>query len=222
MKTSATNRAVPYENRHRCRGITLIETLVVMAILAMLAMVVLPQLARRYRRASPVSCVYELKQISIAFRLFATDHNDRFPQRLSTNEGGTLEFDADVVAHFRVLSNELASPKLLVCPDDSMVPATNFTTLTASNISYFIGMGADEMQPRMILAGDDNLTTNNVPVGSGWLVPRTNLIVGYGKDRHGSCGNVGMSDGSAQQLTSARLEDYLRQPPNLTNRLLLP
>lgn len=217
-----TNRTVPLERRYRSRGITLIEALVVMAILAMLAMVVLPQLARRYRRASRVNCVNQLKHIGIAFRLFATDHNDRFPQRLSTNEGGTLEFDADVVAHFRVLSNELASPRILVCPDDSIVPATNFTTLTASNLSYFVGMEADEMQPMMILAGDDNLTTNGVPMQSRWLMPQTNLVVGYGKGRHGDSGFVVMSDGSAQLMSWMRLEEYLRRTPNLTNRFLLP
>lgn len=223
MKPHVETQTVPFASRHACRAITLIEALVVLAVIVLLAGMILPGMIRPpHVNSSRINCINNLKQIGIAFRLFATDHNDRFPQRLSTNEGGTLEFDSFVTPHFRVLSNEIATPKLLVCRSDSIEPATNFAMLTADNISYFVGMEVDETLPQMILAGDDNLVTNGVPIGSGWLLPRTNLVVGYGRDRHESAGNVVMCDGHAEQLNPQRLGDYLRQPPNLTNRFVLP
>ncbi|MCP5522165.1 MAG: type II secretion system protein [Verrucomicrobiales bacterium] len=219
---SATNRKVPFAVYQFCRGITLVEALVVMVVIGALLAMLIPALRPARAIRSRISCINQIKQIGVAFRLFAIDHQDRFPQQLSTNHGGTLEFEADLLAHLRVLSNELGSPFVLVCPEDAVVPASDFTTLTTTNISYFLGLEADGTRPKLILAGDDNLTTNGMPVGSGWLIPRTNLFVAYGKDRHVEGGNVVMSDGSAQQISSLRLEDYLRRPPNLTNRFLLP
>lgn len=222
MKTSGTNRTVAFPRRHPRRAITLIEALVVLAVIALLAGMLLPALMRPTRHRPGLQCLNNLKQIGIAFRLFAMDHNDCFPQRLSTNEGGTLELLAGATAHFRVLSNELATPKMLVCRESANTATTNFATLSATNISYFIGMDADETLPEMILAGDDNLTTNEVPIRSGLLTPTPSVLVEYGEARHPPGGNVVMSDGRAEQLTSARLGDYLRRPPNVTNRFLLP
>lgn len=225
MNTNATNRTTPFAGRQANRAITLIEALAVLGVLALLAwMILFPSYTSQgtRRRAQRINCLNNLKQIGIAFRLFAVDHNNRFPQWLSTNDGGTLEFGADIAAHFRVLSNELRYAKLLHCPADSRRHATDFATLTAANISYFLGMEPHEPLPQMILAGDDNLTTNRVPTNSGWLIPRTNVLVGYREDRHISSGNVVMSDGHAEQLGYVRLEEYMKRLPNLTNRFLLP
>lgn len=211
---------IPFARCYRYRAITLVEVFVVVVIIAVLIWAVLPTNGPRVP-SKRIHCVANLKQVGLAFRLFAFDHGERFPQWLSTNDGGTLEFGADIAAHFRALSNEIV-PSTLVCPADSIQPATNFATLIASNLSYFVGTEADGRQPMMIVAGDDNLTTNGVPVRSGWLSPRTNLLAGYGQDRHVHCGNVVMSDGHAEQLSSYRLGDYLRRLPNLTNRFLLP
>lgn len=222
MKPKTRTVAGPLLCRRSTRAITLIEALVVLAVIALLLGMLLPALRPPRVRVKAINCVNNLKQVGIAFRIFATDHHDLFPQRLSTNAGGTLELDADIAAHFRALSNELAIPKMLACPLDSRPSARDFGAFAASNVSYFLGMEADEMQPQMILSGDDHLTTNGVRIKSGWLLPQTNLLVGYGSDRHAGCGYVVMSDGSAMQLSPARLEGMLRSSPNFTNRFLLP
>lgn len=205
-----------------CRALTRTDVLVVVVVVGLLAVVILPQLAKRYYRASRVNCVYTLKIVGTGFRLWATDHHDRFPQRLSTNDGGTLEFGSDIAAHFRVLSNELAKPKMVTCPNDIATPATDFASLTTSNISYFLGMEADEASPEMILSGDANLTSDGGPVRSGWFMPGTNAEVDWGEDRHQRAGNVGFADGSVRQMTGMRFMPCLRRMPNLTNRFLLP
>src|SRR5882672_11239589 len=70
------------------------------------------------RKAQHISCVNNLKQIGLGFRIWAGDNGGKFPFQISTNAGGTLElcsrdangFDRNSVAHFLVASNELSTP----------------------------------------------------------------------------------------------------------------
>lgn len=117
------------------------------------------------------------------------------------------------------LSNELSSPDILHCPADSeRKPAASFQTLTAKNVSYFIGLSADETRPQSLLAGDRDLNTNGVPVGPGVLTLTTNMIVSPGQKIHRWGGDVVMGDGSVQQLTTNRI----RQLKLEGQRLLIP
>ena len=108
------------------------------------------------------ACITQLKQIGLAFRMWALDNNDRFPFNTSTNAGGTMElcardndgYDASAAIHFQVISNELNSTKLLVCPGDaSKQPATGFGKLQAGNVTYLMrsGTNIDETNPEEIL-----------------------------------------------------------------------
>src|SRR6185503_15118013 len=60
---------------------------------------------------------------------------------------------------FSIVSNELASTKILLCPNDvRRVSATNFAVVSLTNISYALCNEADEKRPRVMLAIDRNLT----------------------------------------------------------------
>src|ERR1039457_2726052 len=91
----------------------------------------------------------------------------------------------DVSAIFRVMSNEIVSPKVLVCWEDTNRHyATNFTTdLNHQTISYFASLDAEDRYPKMIISGDDNLEVNGVRVRPGILNLRTNASVGWTTER---------------------------------------
>ena len=113
----------------------------------------------------------------------------------------------NVAACFQVMSNELSTPKILHCPEDThRTYATNFSIgFSDANISYFLSLDAAEMYPQMILDGDDNLLVDGKPVQPGILNFRTGSTIAWTKDRHHGVGNIGMADGSAQQTASESL-----------------
>ena len=122
------------------------------------------------------------------------------------------------------MSNELSTPKILLCPaDDDRSPATNFTTgFTTQHISYFVNLSATEQNPQMLLFGDDNFESNGIPVKSGLLPFSTNATITWGPTRHIHNGNVAITDGSVQQLTTAGLQQALQNSGFATNHILIP
>jgi prepilin-type processing-associated H-X9-DG protein len=167
--------------------------------------------------------------MGMAFRLWEGDHSDKYPMAVSVTNGGAMELIAPGKAYvlWQTVSNQIISPKVVWCPADaSHIAATNFSTgFSDANISYFVNPDAAESYPQMIMFGDDNLLVNGKPVKPGILNLWTNQTIAWAKDRHRGVGNIGMADGSVQQVTSGSLN----QAPNsvsttgaATNRWLIP
>ncbi len=200
---------------------TLIEVLVVVVITAVLGMTLLAMLASSRRKSSKIGCPAELKQIAIAYRIWEGDNNDRFPARVSVKQGGAMELAAtgNVAAVFQVMSNELSTPKLLICPSDvRRHSATNFTDdFSNNNISYFAGLDADDKYSTSILAGDDNFELHRVAVKPGVLELSTNTPIAWTGERHRFTGCIGLTDGSVRITTDSTLTTTIFEQYELTS-----
>ena len=75
------------KNLARRPGFTLIELLVVIAIIAILAALLLPALTAAKNRATRISCLNNLKQMGVAFFLYAGDNVDQLPPAEYTPSG---------------------------------------------------------------------------------------------------------------------------------------
>ena len=223
------------QKRRKDLGFDLVDLMIVISIIFLVSVCLLPILKARhlYATRQRVSCASNLKQVGVAFRLYANDHDGHYPMTLENAVGGTKQFTAprETYRHFLAVGTELSSPHVLVCPEDShkiKVPDfnTNFTVFNNSNISYFIGLDADEANPGLLLAGDRNLRKSFKSKGAVMaLSARSNVT--WTKELHSlkskePCGNIGLADGSAQQVNNEKLRALLGQTSNNVQSLMLP
>jgi type II secretory pathway pseudopilin PulG len=209
---------------NRRNGLSLIELAVVLATVAVVIAFVLPIIFRpRATNGRRISCVNNLKQVGLSYRLWLGDHNDEFPF-ISTNNEGSRRFanSPEVFRHFLVMSNEINTPKILVCPSDfKRTRATDFSDLSNTNLSYFVGLDADESKPERLLSGDRNITGGTLSNGFLRLL-RTNSTAGWTTEIHTNAGDIGLADGSVQQMNPQILRRQLQIQSFNNIRLAIP
>jgi len=218
----------PRVSNQKTAAMTLTEVLAVIVVLFVLAVIFLndgngpvsKQAAQR------INCINNLKQIGLSYRVWEGDHGDKYPMQTSVTNGGTMELANGMNAwiNYSVMSNELSTPKVCICPADTgKIAATNFTTdFNNSKISYFVNLDADDAYPQMFLSGDDNFAVGGVPVKSGLLEFSTNAPVTWTAERHKNTGYIALSDGSVATVNNSMLTDWFHQIGSFTNRIAIP
>ena len=93
--------------RARAAGFTLIELLVVIAIIAILAAMLLPALAKAKETGKRISCLNNLRQLSLASQVYVGDNQGTYPPRSETNRWPAALYD-----------NYGHTLKLMLCPSE--------------------------------------------------------------------------------------------------------
>lgn len=110
---------------NRAAGFTLLELLVVLVVLVVLALILAPALAGSRVNSKSAQCLNNLRRLTSAWQMYATDNIDQLPGKLVANN---MTWDSlpdntnsglmnDLVSS--PLSRYLQSPDLFKCPADS-------------------------------------------------------------------------------------------------------
>jgi hypothetical protein len=202
-----------------------VDLIVCVALVIACGLFAMQMLTARRANACRVTCLNNLKSVGIGFRLFASD-GDPYPPYNPTNQAWQ---------YFQMVGKEIGSPKVLTCPDDAAIQGSKEFPLTFDQtngsfsdprfqnkaLSYFYGANASETNGNMLLIGDRHISISG-QLTHGTLIIKSNSPVTWTKDIHKGIGNIGLADGSAQQMTTEKLRQQLANVTNETQTLVLP
>jgi len=193
------------------------------------ALVVVPAislLASNKSESQRIVCFNNLRQIGRGFRVWANEHDDRFPWRVpSQTEGGTYQnsLGGNVWFQFLWVSNQIGSPKVLVCPADTstlkMAITWGFTldgfayaNFRNNALSYIIALHAVPDSGTSLLSADENIAASARNMACSLLpspvcvqLSPFDMNVRWTNAIHGTSGHLLFGDGSVQFTTSAEL-----------------
>lgn len=204
-------------------------------------------LADNRGRSQKIVCMDNLRQIGEGFDAWRFEHQDSHPWHVLTNDGGSKGLGVGLPwIEFSFLSNTVASPRILACPSDlKILPKTaenwgngpggfQNSGYRNNSVSYTIGLHSYAYAPLQFLSSDRNLKVDlvNVTCGpasilsaaAGISFSNPNNGAAWTNEVHGLLGNVLVSDGSVNEMSSPLLKSFFRnwQEDSGTLHLLIP
>jgi hypothetical protein len=228
MKKDAVKRGIAAFSRA--------ELFFCLAALALLFAAILPGAALSGHRSDHITCIDNLRRIGRGFHVWAFEHQDGNPWTVPVTSDGTalsghLSKPGNAWFEFAAVSNELVTPRLLVCPADSkklVNQASNWSTSSSGGYanskyrnnatSYTIGLHSGIEAPRALLSSDRNLQVDSLGqscsfglLGVATISPvSAQTGVAWTNDLHGVFGNLLLNDGSVLQKSTDGLREYFR------------
>ena len=135
------------------RAFTLIELLVVVSIIALLAAILFPVFAKAREKARQTTCASNLRQLGMAFSLYAHDYDDGYPNTNDPYLWQGMRWRWPVMPYLGVAQTQgpnftalSGTPSVLLCPSD-VKSGTGFdsTSYGYSNCFYHTPAQTDGM-----------------------------------------------------------------------------
>ena len=145
------------------RGFTLIELLVVIAIIAILAAILFPVFAKAREKARQISCLSNLKQLSLGFVQYVQDSDEEYPDTGAGSSAKPCWIPAPPSASpsdifdvtLGVLYPYVKSSQVYVCPDDTQ----GDTRHLSYSMNQYMGYNPPSNGPTSLAIVDTPATT---------------------------------------------------------------
>ena len=211
--------------RAYCRGFTIVELLVTIAIIAILATLLLPALSKAKAKGQQISCLNNLKQLTLCWTMYADDNDGRLaPNNVKGATGEEASDDSWVIGNARLdkdtrniengkLFKYNRSVGIYHCPADRSHVTRLKNLLRTRSYSISTGIAHENNQKSLKCVRNFSDLTDPMPVkasvfidedaysiqnGALGIEPREFYHWNLPASRHGNAGALTFADGHAE------------------------